>query len=915
MRYNATSGQERFRYYRSSTYTYQKVVALYKKVDGDVIPAPTVEVSATEALSGSSVSVSISVPSGVASVCYTLDGSDPEVSGTTITSDVSFNVTSNTTIKAVSVDSDGNYSAVVEKSVTFLPILEGLSDLKDAGKGTYFVELENAIVTYVNGSNAFIEDAEVGALVYQYGHGFTAGDCLNGVYKAVTTSYNGAFEITTLDSYSGDVTSGVKIPCTTLTLAELSQNFAAYESMRVKIEDVTVTDAIATGDRNGSISDGTNTMVLRAGVDGVAATVNATITAIGYPTIFNTTNQFAVWEQDCISETLTVSVTSIAVSDYTSNYTVNETFTFDGVVTATFSNGTTDTVTPTSVSTPDMTTAGTKTITVSYTYNGETVTTTFEINVTQAEEKTYVLYTGNLTEGDYIIYYGGKAMNSTIASNRLQYAEVEVVSDVITTSNEAVVWHIAPNGDYWTIYNAKAEKYAAGTGTRNQAALVEEITDYALWTATKTDGEFEFVNKGNAAAEVNANLQNNGTYGFACYATGTGGALSLYKQGEAPDLTGIAISDYTTEYYVGQTFSFDGVCTATFSDGSTAEVTPTSISEPDMEQAGEQTVTISYEYRGVTKTAEYTITLIVFAYEGDGTEENPYTVSDIQLGNPSGSAWVKGVILGYVTSGTKYITEGNLNDTNIALGDENGNFIPAQLSGDFQTALGVKSNPSWIGCEVAVYGSLETYFSVPGVRSVSDFNITLPNVISAAEWATVCLPFNASIATEGVTAYYVSVEDKAVTKTAVEGAVPSGTGVLLNGAAGAVTFAYEAEATAAEGNQLIGSLTDKTFSEAGTTYYILANGNDGNGGGNGIGFYWQSGTGGTSVTCAQYKAVLAVTSSTASSTGYRLDGTTMVEQLLNGSTEAVIYDITGRQLQSITGRGIYIVNGKKVIVK
>ena len=625
IRYNATSGQERFRYFKAATYTAQKEVALYKKVVGIAVPTPTVEVSATEALTGSSVTVSISIPSGAASVQYTLDGSDPKVGGTAITSNASFNVTSNATIKAVSVGSDGSFSAEVEKTVVFLPVLEGLSALKAAERGTHFVELENAIVTYVNGSNAFMEDAEVGALVYKYGHGLTAGECLNGVYKVVTTTFKGAFEITTFDSYSGDVTTA-EIPCTTLTLAQLSANFAAYESKRVKIEDVTVTDAIATGDRDGEISDGTNTMVLRAGVDSVAATVNATITATGYPTIYNTTNQFTVWEQDDIEETLNVTVTSIAVSGYTANYNVGETFTFEGTVTATFSNGTTETVTPTSVSAPDMTTAGTKTVTVSYEYNGNTVTATYQIIVAAPVEKTYILYSGELTEGDYIIYYDGKAMNTTVSSNRLQYSEITPEDDVITTSKDSIVWHIAKSGDYWTICNVKSGKYAASTGTKNQAILISEITNNALWTSTEDAAEYEFVNKANAEDKINANLRNNGTFGFACYAASTGGALSLYKQGVVPTLTGITLSDYTTDYYVGETFSFDGKCTASFSDGTSRVVTPTAVSTPDMTEPGTKDVTVSYTFKNVEKTKTYQITVdapvekTYLLYSGELTE-------------------------------------------------------------------------------------------------------------------------------------------------------------------------------------------------------------------------------------------------------------------------------------------------------
>lgn len=142
----------------------------------------------------------------------------------------------------------------------------------------------------------------------------------------------------------------------------------------------------------------------------------------------------------------------------------------------------------------------------------------------------YELYTGALTEGDYIIYYSGKAMNTTVTNNRLQYAEVTPVNDIIDTENTAIIWHIAQSGDYWTIYNAAENKYAASTGAANKSQMLADGTDdKALWTVTGTS-TYEFVNKANAAAKVNANLRNNTTYGFATYATGTGGALTLYKK-------------------------------------------------------------------------------------------------------------------------------------------------------------------------------------------------------------------------------------------------------------------------------------------------------------------------------------------------------------------------------------------------
>lgn len=141
----------------------------------------------------------------------------------------------------------------------------------------------------------------------------------------------------------------------------------------------------------------------------------------------------------------------------------------------------------------------------------------------------YELYSGALTEGDYVIYYSGKAMNARVASSRLTYQTATPSNNVISSPSDSVVWHIAASGDYWTVYNAKTTKYAAGTGVKSKAQLLDDGTDdKSLWTVSGTS-TYEFVNKANTAASVNATLRNNGTYGFACYSTDTGGALSLYK--------------------------------------------------------------------------------------------------------------------------------------------------------------------------------------------------------------------------------------------------------------------------------------------------------------------------------------------------------------------------------------------------
>ena len=164
------------------------------------------------------------------------------------------------------------------------------------------------------------------------------------------------------------------------------------------------------------------------------------------------------------------------------------------------------------------------------------VNITVEAEPEPGEDAVYAMYDGDIVEGDYVIVYGAFAMNNAVSNNRLQYGEVEIVNDAIVNPDASIVWHIAPNGDNWTIYSADAEKYAASNGTKNQAAVIADGTDAkAQWTIAKqaaTDTApvtYEIENVSNKAAGVNYTLRNNGTYGFACYAKTTGGTLSLYK--------------------------------------------------------------------------------------------------------------------------------------------------------------------------------------------------------------------------------------------------------------------------------------------------------------------------------------------------------------------------------------------------
>ena len=313
---------------------------------------------------------------------------------------------------------------------------------------------------------------------------------------------------------------------------------------------------------------------------------------------------------------------SVSISDSSKSVSAGESFTLsatssdsstiswssDTPSVANVSNGTANSGSSITITTG---TAGSAIITASATISGNTYSATCNVTVTSSgssggSSNEYSLYSGSITEGDYLIVYDNKAMNSTVSSNRLMYETVTPSNNKITTSDSSIVWHIASNGNYWTIYNAEQGKYAAATNSNNQATLITSIGDAALWTVSGTS-TYEFVNKSNSR-----NLRENTTYGYGCYTTSTGGALSLYKKTESSSsktLSSISLSDKTTSYYVGDEFVKPTV-TAIYSDNSTANVTnSTTFTGYDMSATGTQTVTASYTYGGTTKTATYSITI------------------------------------------------------------------------------------------------------------------------------------------------------------------------------------------------------------------------------------------------------------------------------------------------------------------
>lgn len=237
-------------------------------------------------------------------IYYTTDGNNP-----TTVSEVfpvgGLEITKTTTLKAIAVKDGLDNSEVVTATYTKLEPYASLKALKESGIATEegkpcVVELKDAVVTYADSRKAYIQDETAGLYVFG-SNKLKAGTKLNGVVAAQLALYFGLYELK-VDGGEFDnvaVTNDVEIPVQEVTVAELNQNFARYESMRVKVVDATVTSSF--NDKNGEIEQNGEKIALRAADENITADVQATVDVTGYPGLYNSTKQLNVILQEDIA--------------------------------------------------------------------------------------------------------------------------------------------------------------------------------------------------------------------------------------------------------------------------------------------------------------------------------------------------------------------------------------------------------------------------------------------------------------------------------------------------------------------------------------------------------------------------------------------------------------------------------------
>ena len=439
--------------------------------------------------------------------------------------------------------------------------------------------------------------------------------------------------------------------------------------------------------------------------------------------------------------------------------------------------------------------------------------------------------------------------------------------------------------------------------------------------------------------------------------------VTLMKAPLSPKLSRIDVEGYTTDFVVGDPYTFDGTATVTYEDGSTKVVTSeVEVYGPNMSTAGDKSANISYTENGLSVVAVITIHVrepqditfrkitstdelvagkryvivdenhkvamgacsapssytsyftkydATFSDESVTLKEGKANANILTLGGVEG-AWTfatsieSNKYLAYTGSGN-YLESG----ANAAAAsaqwtitfDENGNalILSNNIEGRY---INYNSSQPRFAC----YKSSDTnpYGTQNAVQlyvesDLEDVTLT----ITPAGYATLYYSDRALKVPEGVTAKTYKVVDckLAESKTYASGSkIPKGEAVVLKGAPGEYTFKVTSTPQQKDADNMLKGSDEAEMTTGGNYYYALqAKSKDGK---HGPGFYWMNSTGARFENGA-HKAYLA------------LDEKFAGAQAVGGAKEFYLFDevttgISGIDAASADHTEMYNLNGQRV---
>ena len=319
----------------------------------------------------------------------------------------------------------------------------------------------------------------------------------------------------------------------------------------------------------------------------------------------------------------TKTLSSISISGETTSFTVGDTFSFGGTVTAHYSDSSTDDVTSSSsFSGYNMSTSGDQTVTVSYTYKNSTKSTSYSITVSPASD----ISTITVSIQDYA--YDNKWSNGT------KYESINLDAVVTATADGGSnTGKYYTSGHEWRFYqseNATLEISVASGYELDSVTIVYNSSNSGILLDSSQNVVDSNVSQEASGSSVTYSVGNSGSATNGQVKV-TSISVTYHATGSAPEITGITALVSKT-YYVGETISSSDI---TVKDSNDDTVTSFTFSEDnyrftyaDAASGGSLTNktflnAISYS----TFTCSLTVQVQRKAYSAPGTDSKTITSS------------------------------------------------------------------------------------------------------------------------------------------------------------------------------------------------------------------------------------------------------------------------------------------------
>ena len=340
---------------------------------------------------------------------------------------------------------------------------------------------------------------------------------------------------------------------------------------------------------------------------------------------------------------------------------------------------------------------------------------------------------GMLLYGTASPYKAGDKISGTIAANLISFKNLTELQDLdltgVTVTSEGN--EVTPVAATINALVANQKKYENVLVTLSEVTF--ESNALADMNISLADGEESITLRDNFGVLTDFIFDTTKQYNVTAIATIYNESIQLYAL-SADDIQMITnLVAPETAWATDTVAVMPGSTTVenTLTTNSTAAVTYSSSNEAVATIDAEGNITfVGYGHTVISaETAENEEYLAskasfdLFFIEGEGTLAKPYTLADVQYFSDKveGKAWVKGEISGFFANNKFVAGKEGAVASNIALsaGDIN---VPVALPSGSQvrTDLNLKDNAKNLDKPVWVYGTIEKYFGVPGVKNVTD---------------------------------------------------------------------------------------------------------------------------------------------------------------------------------------------------